>query len=1210
MKFKFLIYCLPFLFFLATSSCVNELLLNDGSSQNNHPDLEPDEYLFNVRVVDGQTRTRNIDFNPQTALRLNRVWMGVFSIETGKKVAQNTMALDYRTIRAGEISQGLIRMKLDAPEEESELGYIIVCLANILDVKDHNKNDLEETLLNDVTNWREFNDIAIDFESAYTYPHDTNIPVLVGFMSDRGKPSDSHVKVDQFAESEDDKNGNNKDKGYRIRLSSPEVKNYVVMAYDKELNNYVLAKINTINGEETIEATKTSIIDGALINLRRIVANINVNIKNENNNLEISEVSYKRYNMPGHVYIIERRTTDCEFNEAGQIIIPGSFPTDASLSPNSCDSDTTAYISDSNWIPGNPDGFSFQHFANKHWARNIKGPELLCHREDINEDHQSFKALVNSGTNIGDNTDFNNYASFFIIKMHILDKTTGRAVEALYTIHEGNTSDELGNAVDLYDESGNIVDEKGEKKDEGGNPILPKGNPVDFVCARNINYTYNVTVKGIDQIYHNVVQGGSFGSNIADHGAGQGGKIWEMKYMNNYNSDGTLKSSERDNLCSYDYNTGSFPNAVGNDGGIFWNAITIENDTPDLAFRLYGYNTDTDVKHIEGYNYNFPDQSFQWLKGLWPESAGHYSHYFKDYEELVNPQGHGTKDIPDNILNGLKIIPEDYLNVNATKEEIKKVIEDPDKAWNIKEFIFNHKNNSNDSFKGKKYHVWIDKSNITDKKFLDRNNYIRSIYIADRNGTKDTDECTTLVNIYAVAQYPDDLSGQSFDFILAQAEDGSSHIDANGGTVTIDPGLEEKDFDFSVSGRGMLFSDNPDREVAFRILGYDENNKYVDICYNFDLDDYPEFNSYWPAKNLLVTQSTTDLTSIDTSLLDGLKIRSDGKEMTIKDYLSASTPQSSPAGFFAEPYNKNMIGDPRNYMRALYVFDKNAFKTNYLKSINNLVHYQIYGVEQYPNEASKTPITLPTGLPTFNKSKTLILDPVPDYVIELPLPSAKAFDGSRLSNGDYYYRLTINNLDYSYYGKVIDNKYVFNIPDLIVQTGGDIVVQIISNHPYFSDSGTQKIGSINLTSPADALATDWTNAVNWFKTSSNQYKNFNGSYLKGNTYIDPAESKNNRGFTVSSTYLVSGGAKAYLSFNVYSACRIRVNAYHGSERQIKMQLNNRDFITSSNIPTSYDKDWYYEFVITIDDLKDGANLINLVPNGGGLTFVSVTVIPY
>ena len=749
MKFRIYIYIIGCLFISWLSSCTQDLIPEGELTGSESEQLGENEYLLDLMVEGASFRTRAVDFTSSGSLRINQVWLGVFNINTGKLESGGTKTLDYKTINAGDVHTGLIRLNLDSPTSYTNSDrYVVVCLANYLGVTDQNGVDLETRLddlmetggKNGKTDWQEFNSIAVDAATAYSSPHNGIVPVLAGFLyKSAGDSDETHIKIDQFAETADGYNGKT------IELSPTYRKDALL--------------VSVVGGKFDIS--------GHLLKLRRLVANINVNISltpKAAETLKLTDVSYKRYNMPKAVYIIEKRTTNCIINNNGTYTSGSFAPADKpEQSPNYADlNPEELYYDDSDWIYGNTNGFSFQHFANKHWARNYledakDREECTKYGTDVNgENLYYYHALVdenkqNPETYAG-NQDFNNYASYFVIKMHLVDQSTGRGLEAVYTIHEGYTSDELGNEIVI----------------SNNDPDKEKTILKDYVVARNIDYTYNVSINGVNDIYHNVNLTGE-----GDHNNGQGGKVWEFYYATDH-TDANGETTEDDDRVKEEkyasYQNGTFDDdmTVPAEGGFYKNAIIIDNINPDISFRLYGYSQDEG--HIDGYNYNFPQESFTWLTGLWPPSAGTYSHYFLGYQDLLDYGEDEKRGIPKDILNGLLIIDsekyetrdEDYIpgkddsNLGEDTQNLQN------KWMNLVQFVYQLEQeiiNAGGARIQKKYHIKVLPSDIKYNNglvpYLLKDNYVRALYVADRKGQPDSfDGCTTLVKIFAAAQYP------------------------------------------------------------------------------------------------------------------------------------------------------------------------------------------------------------------------------------------------------------------------------------------------------------------------------------------------------------------------------------------------------------------------------------------------------------------------
>ncbi|MCH5242479.1 MAG: hypothetical protein J1F67_08655 [Muribaculaceae bacterium] len=949
---------------LLVTSCKDELIYPEVSQEEIN-DVIQDGYSFGFLLEDAAARTRDVNFNPGASLRLNTVWMGVFDRESGDCISRNYRLLNYSTVVSGVLQSGVVRMVLNDPVDPtgSNKNYegnelIVVCLANFKDVKynyeetsvgnpetgdtgdkeetdnpegvDEDEEDNEDPTslmykLNHITSWDEFNEIAVDAATAFAGDHNSDTPVMAGFLYNAMKDDSSHIKIDQYKQYEEDQNGNH---GVYLSPNMPDVYASMIVKYGP-INNQATNKVYYTEEKVDNENIKKVLVNqGMTLHMRRLVANINVDIQvTPESNLELTETTYKRFNMPKAVYIIERRTTDCTIiseNINGKNVFKAdpnseakfSYHNDkyeAIFSPNYSDlNPAEGYTDDTTWQPTqSTTSFSFQHFANKHWSdldldvasnklkyKGRNNEDIFVNRADKNGTSDVFTALMGPDATT---TDFRNYASYFIVKMHLVDKTTGKAYEAEYTIFEGNTSDELG--TQIWADS---------------DQTIPKGTPKDFVCARNINYYYKIIVKGADNIYHNVTKNAPL-----DHSSGQGGKVWDFRYVNNtYNADGKLIG---DNNCTYDPYLNAFENTISFEGGVYENAVIIKNENPNLAFRLYGYNTEalnsdlTPDPRIEGFNFNFSDDSFKLLRGLWPEPSGSYSHYYHDIDDLEkNKDSNGnTVGIPENMLSGLRFIKceGDYTNFTNVKENIQTILEEYNsdntnlgvrKVLDVKQLMLYY-TGGKESESDDKWHMWVSASNIEKQTYVDRMQYVRAIYIADRNGEVDSDGCTTLVTIFAAAQYPeyDEITDADKKQIeLPVFEKGKNFIEVSGYNV-VDQYVKE----FRVP----------------TIEGLDLN--YYEYELKVDGNVYPhsgKTTSYYTYNNIPVSAITKGEITLKAISTEVNRLLADSKEQTIGKITLSNHP--------VWKYNETEWESAITWFKAHTNWtDNDIFKGNYLR---------------------------------------------------------------------------------------------------------------------------------------------------------------------------------------------------------------------------------------------------------------------------------------
>lgn len=765
------------------AACSDDSLNSGVEDPSNNPTEEVEgEPLYTT--IEGEARTRNVQFGENALVRVNTVWLGVFDLGNGNLVAQQKVNMGYTFLSANQTRQRVIRHKLPAPAagNSSGDGYFIVAVLNFNGVQarwndsPETLNDLEEMLTTKVDTWAKFNSIGIDTASAYYEAadedsgHSNDAPVMAGFLYGAGYDptgtSSTHAKVDQF------KTGAVNFSPEYLKDGKTPLKNVLKITYDSDNERYVT--------------------ENHILYLRRLIANFNVKIE-AGANVEITDVQYKKYNEPNAVYIIERRMLDNSNN----------FPTVASESPNFADgAPAQGYKFDNYWNTntveeekGKKWSFSYQHFANKHWGRNVLSK--YSQREEVeyaivnNESKPFFRALCQEKADgTLDQDDFNNNASYFVLKMHIIDKVRNRCANAEYIIHEGYTSDADGMESDVT------------------STLLR-----DFSCARNIDYTYNIRVEGIDNLFVNVNgKEGIYDSNVEGHRPDIQGTVWEFNYIGEKILDN--KTGKTD--FGYDHSEGKFKNYLSADKKTYENAITINSDNPNLAFRIYGYNsTEESDNKIEGYNYNFTESSFSNLEGMWPGPAGSgdKSFYFQDYNSILEDYMKRTEEESGEFWKEIKKQNEElgeWLEKQEGKAAIEgllfntftfKVSSNSEKAAvhikDVEEEVtittdtdLKDENNNNNRIFTVKIPIDIDMSQPMDIvtlmraiNYLLRNNrgaeingmsfdlivserqaqdqfitdnpmdYVRCFYFTDRNGNVDTtDGCTTAIKVYAAVQ--------------------------------------------------------------------------------------------------------------------------------------------------------------------------------------------------------------------------------------------------------------------------------------------------------------------------------------------------------------------------------------------------------------------------------------------------------------------------
>lgn len=288
-------------------------------------------------------------------------------------------------------------------------------------------------------------------------------------------------------------------------------------------------------------------ITGKKLFLRRLSAQVNVNII-AGSNAEVTDVSYRRCNLPKGVFLAERPTYNGNVANWGDYVAGTPNFADTKMVPsNGQIVNSDSYYSDpeGQWVrAGRDNTFSFAHYENRHWGTGTN-PDHSA-REAIDPNKKDRKVLARLGY------EYNNFASYFVVRMTILDKEQRRSAQVEYVIHEGNINNTLGELQTSNERAR------------------------DFSAFRNTVYNYNITVNGIDYITYNV-------SNVnPDHHDAASGVIWEAEVTPLTNQSASLYIERNSNLlfrfyigrgpdtAPTDYLNGNVPDGMG---GMYWPAI-------------------------------------------------------------------------------------------------------------------------------------------------------------------------------------------------------------------------------------------------------------------------------------------------------------------------------------------------------------------------------------------------------------------------------------------------------------------------------------------------------------------------------------------------------------------------------------------------------------------------------------------------------------
>lgn len=462
---RFITYLILFTV-IVCASCSDEIIEAEGRSEDG-PFCGT--LSLNVSAGSSEVGTRSLNFNDGATVTLNSLWVGIYDIESGKRIGRTRIDNFDKSVLSGTASRNIVTV--DFYSERTNPEVLVVGVSNYEGVVTWDRTPAIEAV-EAADTWSQLVEIDIDAQSAYAGSKgedpSSQAPFLMGYYLESEGLSrvPKFDQIDHYGEAS-------------------------VAIYPERAAN--AASVRLVTDESGV----LYIPSGALT-LRRMVSNINVNIESSDN-IKISDVRFKAFNNPQVVYLVQRRTdTKNRSHVDWQVMSPNRA--DMFLSSDGSYTGNPTYKDYTEWKTANANGgmgFSFQHFENKHWG--FGDLKSFSDREAKNDDG-TFKALSPSSS-----APYNDHASYFKIKMHATDTKTGRSGEIEYTVHEGLCNTDDGRATE---------DQSVRMKDYGS--------------FRNTNYTYTVTVNG----FENIIVNASLDEDSEEHNNGQSGIIWDLRYAN------------------------------------------------------------------------------------------------------------------------------------------------------------------------------------------------------------------------------------------------------------------------------------------------------------------------------------------------------------------------------------------------------------------------------------------------------------------------------------------------------------------------------------------------------------------------------------------------------------------------------------------------------------------------------------------------------
>ncbi|MCH5230070.1 MAG: hypothetical protein J1F12_08795 [Muribaculaceae bacterium] len=1067
---RLLIYISLFVSLFVTS-CKDELSLNTGSE--NPVD---DSMLLSFKIDTPESRTRAIDMSPGAAVYINKVWVGIYIYDyitngqrddIGRRVGgsdlENEINLNYRPTASGSTFYNVIPIELYQNRPTiwtNDTKLVVVGVANYEGVRTTDDKDLFEAL-KEANTWEKFKNIAIDKEKSNFQPR---TPLLMGYLSDEKTDESAYDYI--YTQVDQSSTRNIEFYGTATKTNN-----------DKSGSLYV--NINTA----------TSLLStGKLLKFRRLLSSINVNLTTRDDQMSITSLEYKVVNEPKSSFLAQRKS---------------STDNNESKSPNHADQKEKGYITldEAQWqkpIEGNY-SFSFEHLENIHTAKSEfpyfnknKDKDGAAQyisenyhlREQKNEDG-SLKYLANS------KSDWNNNASYFVMRIGLKDFNTGRNSVIEYTIHEGFCNDSDGRS--LVDNSGDT-----DNKLYNNYETSVKTRLKDYSCYRNTEYNYNVKINSVDDIVLTVTQ------NKTHPHDQYNGNVWEMHYPKFTSPGATDKNNRIVTAKDVSINLESPIDLTKNEDN-----QTL--DFEDIAFRLVGsFFDNTTMQEVPvDLCYNFAHGELEGFSGLWADPVTSITEYFVTTTTEDNEGGTSIKTTALDAMD--KYFSQSHPNAEEMLSRITVNAGSESDPLNIRDFI--KKLNANEvsritgvNVKGLQLY---EKENESDGP----RNHMIGLYVFDRQraiegGDRvkyDGVDCH-YYRIQAIEQYPLYLTKENFVDIYASggriSANGNNNVQINNQTIVN-------------GGTSMILSENPD--IAFRLIGYynninGEGGQYYDLCYNFDMKEYPYFNDYMPgisSATKTVTKYSLPEETIPQELLDGIRIKEgeNGTPYTIRDFVNKALSGEVKSGidyrFVLNKYNRVYYReeDKDDNIRALYIFDK---KNRFVKPVlynetDNEATYQFYIIEQDALYQKPTKLEVPNGGWYTHYAKYNIIE---EFVGDLNIPLISGLT----YNVDYYYNVRVlttgaGNKDVTNKVEIPDNltggTFTYKIPmHMVHRASGNISVQAIAINPKYDDSDPKNLGSTTeLTNPTwDFRSTAWYNIYTTWKTyEANKYTQLTGT---------------------------------------------------------------------------------------------------------------------
>lgn len=481
---------------IVPSSCTDDTIYDDGIGINADGTFGPFDLQIPIDTEKGDSKTR-ANFNT-TDIQIKKIWIAMFDTETGNIVAMNDTVFANSSADSNHATGAGLYAKLHSIMfNRSTKEAYLVGVANTDGVMTMDKYEdgtpvsLDSALYH-VKNIKDYKNICVDVASAERAMYDSNgSPVNAPLMSGFWGTQHGNYTVNLSGKVYSDKEGGRDDGHTAIPLFDT-----------KTLKVTAQTTVNETNG---------------MIHLRRLYSHINVNATFGSEFTSVSNPRVEVYNMPSTVFLQEHKTVENAYTydasswrdatDNATALYPETNLNKGVISldnPGKClfdgeEKDAVAVnAEDALSINGKTVKFGYWHYETKNWgyAQNVNS---INDREKMYGNSKVFSSLCPS-----ENDDFNNNAPYFILSADV--ETAQYKGRAEFLIHEGYCCDAYGVQIPVTDNSADT-----EKK-----------RSLDFSTFRNTNYTYNISIEGLNSFRMKVENEDLSG----DYYHGVGGELW------------------------------------------------------------------------------------------------------------------------------------------------------------------------------------------------------------------------------------------------------------------------------------------------------------------------------------------------------------------------------------------------------------------------------------------------------------------------------------------------------------------------------------------------------------------------------------------------------------------------------------------------------------------------------------------------------------